>query len=77
MAAQRVAFAMDNLALVPVSIVAHRLFGAEEIDEAQAEAAQAEADQMNAQIEAQMAINSAKEQDIANREIAKQEAKNG
>ena len=33
-AAQRVAFAMDNLALVPVSIVAHRLFGAEEIDEA-------------------------------------------
>ena len=33
-AAQRVAFAMDNLALVLVSIVAHRLFGAEEIDEA-------------------------------------------
>ena len=52
-------------------------YTAEEIDEAQAEAAQAEADQMNAQIEAQMAINSAKEQDIANREIAKQEAKNG
>lgn len=52
-------------------------YTADEIDEAQAQAAQAEADQMNAQIQAQMAINSSKENDIANREIAKQEAQNG
>lgn len=51
-------------------------YTAEEIDEAQQAQAEAEAEAMNAQIQAQMDINSAKEQDIANREIAKQEAMN-